>query len=67
MGRYRYAQNTYHGFSQVHVDEQEFTIKMLGVNETTNELLELYKVTILNHKNDDNERKQPEGPEVMIQ
>jgi hypothetical protein len=30
----------------VHVDENEFTVKILGVNETTNELVELYKVTV---------------------
>lgn len=46
MGRYYYAQNVYHGFSQVHVDENEFTVRMLGVNETDSELVELYKVTV---------------------
>lgn len=63
MGRYKYAQNTYHGFSQVHVDEHEFTVRFLGVNETTNELLELYKVTVLNH--DDKPHPGPEPHEII--
>ncbi len=50
MGRYRYTQNKYHGFSQVHVDEKEFTVRFLGVNETSLEVMELYKVTVLNEK-----------------
>ncbi|CDW81744.1 acid phosphatase [Stylonychia lemnae] len=47
MGRYKYTQNIYHGFSQVHVDENEFTVKFLGVDEFTNDLIELYKVTVI--------------------
>ena len=60
MGRYKYAQNVYHGFSQVHVDEHEFTVRMLGVNATTNELLELYKVTVLNPESPKKEHKKKE-------
>ena len=37
----------------MHVDEHEFTVKFMGLNQTTNELFELYKVTVLN--NDDGE------------
>ena len=65
MGRYRYAQNKYHGFSQVHVDEHEFTVRFLGVDEKTNELLELYKVTVLNK--DAQPHSGPEPPEALVQ
>lgn len=47
MGRYQYASNRYHGFSQVHVDPNELTVRILGVDENTNELLELHTITLL--------------------
>jgi hypothetical protein len=35
MGRFTFYSDIYHGFSQVHVDENEFTVRILGVNYTT--------------------------------
>jgi uncharacterized protein YfaP (DUF2135 family) len=32
MGRFTFYSNMFCGFSQVHVDENEFTVRILGVN-----------------------------------
>jgi len=57
MGRFRYAQNKYQGFTQVHADENELSFRIMGINGTTNDLLELYKVQIYNHDSATNVEK----------
>ncbi len=51
MGRYRFANNVQHGFSHVHVDERQFTVKMMGVDHNTLESTELYRITVYNDGN----------------
>lgn len=46
MGRYRFANNKEHGFSHVHVDERQFTVKMIGIDNGMPK--EVYRVTVYN-------------------
>ena len=42
MGRFKYAQNQYHAFTQIHADEEELVVRMRGVDPVSNEIVELY-------------------------
>jgi hypothetical protein len=53
MGTFAYAQNVYHAWSQVHVDETKLHIKSRGVNPETREIVELYSLTINNQDSDE--------------
>lgn len=48
MGRFRWANNQKHAFAHVYVDEMEYTVKFMGINLSTQETTELYRVTIYN-------------------
>jgi hypothetical protein len=48
MGRYRFINNKQHGFSHVHVDENQFTVKIMGIDHATMATSELYKITVVN-------------------
>ena len=47
MGRFKYASNQHHAFTQVHVDDEIFSIRIRGVDSTTNEIIEMYSVDVL--------------------
>jgi hypothetical protein len=38
MGRWKYSQNIYHGFTQMHVDKDKISLKIKGVDATTKEI-----------------------------
>ena len=38
MGRWKYASNQYHGFTQVHADKDKISLKIKGVDEETKEI-----------------------------
>ena len=38
MGRWKYASNQYHGFTQVHADKDKLSLKIKGVDEETKEI-----------------------------
>lgn len=46
IGRYRYASNTHHGFTMMHVDEERITLKIKGVDDTTKEVKLMYEIQI---------------------
>jgi len=48
MGRFSFAQNEYHGWSQIHADEDELLIKIVGMNENTHEHFDMHTIRILN-------------------
>ena len=48
MGRFTYAQNVKHGWSSVHVDENEFRIVSKGVDPDTQEIVVMYELVIEN-------------------
>lgn len=48
MGTFTYAQNVYHAWSQIHVDEKKLHVKSRGVNAETREIIDLYSLTIVN-------------------
>ena len=48
MGRWRYTQNKLHGFTQVHADVDQISLKIKGVDEDTKEIKTLYEVIINN-------------------
>jgi hypothetical protein len=49
-GEFYYMQNIYNGFTHVHVEEKQVIMRIIGINSTTNETFDLYKVTINNDK-----------------
>mmetsp|Transcript_30058 Transcript_30058/g.22320 ORF Transcript_30058/g.22320 Transcript_30058/m.22320 type:complete len:103 (+) Transcript_30058:841-1149(+) len=46
-GTFYYGQNKYYGWVQVHVDEEEAVIRYRGVDDTTEEIYDLFEVHIL--------------------
>lgn len=49
MGRYRWANNMVHGFSHVHVEEREFTVRFIGITDQEKmTTAEIYRVTVIN-------------------
>ena len=48
MGRWKYASNQYHGFTQVHADVDHISLKIKGVDEKTKEIKQLYEIEIKN-------------------
>mmetsp|Transcript_25544 Transcript_25544/g.34146 ORF Transcript_25544/g.34146 Transcript_25544/m.34146 type:complete len:130 (+) Transcript_25544:905-1294(+) len=48
MGRFTYAQNIKHGWSSVHVDENELRIVSKGVDPDTDEIVKMYELVIEN-------------------
>ena len=48
MGRFSYAQNIYHAWSEVHVDTNELTVVSKGVDQKTTRVHDLFSITIRN-------------------
>ena len=46
IGKFTYAQNVLHGWTQVHVDVGEFRVVTVGVDPFSKKLVELYGITI---------------------
>jgi hypothetical protein len=59
MGRYRFVNNKVHGFAHVKVSEHEYTVKIFGINQATQESTELYKVTVINGEATVTDQKSP--------
>ena len=48
MGRFSYAQNILHGWSQVHADKDSLRVVSRGVDPVTKEVKDLFEIEILN-------------------
>lgn len=46
MGTFTYAANNKHGWSSVHVDENELRVVSKGVDPETNEVVKMYELVI---------------------
>lgn len=48
MGHFHYAENIYHGFSSVHATPEKFVLTAHGLDYDTNELFDLFSLTLIN-------------------